>query len=149
MQPKRNKILRVYVKDKSWNSPECLQLYSKETPTRVFSCEYSECFGNNFFIEQFQWLLLNYVLVSERIFKQDCQWRIAFDLISSFIVLIREPTRSSTIRRAFVFPAKCYYHKIFETEVDDNLSIYMDESSPCGLSVTGDIKIYQCHVIKR
>ena len=33
-------------------------------------------------------------------------------------------------------------------EVDDNLHICMDEHSPCGLS-TGDIKIYQCQVIKR
>ena len=37
---------------------------------------------------------------------------------------------------------------MFEKEDDDNLNVYMDESSPCGLSVTGDIKIYQCHVIK-
>ena len=33
-------------------------------------------------------------------------------------------------------------------EVDDNLHICMDEHSPCGLSI-GDIKIYQCQVIKR
>ena len=32
-------------------------------------------------------------------------------------------------------------------EVDD-LSISMDERSPCGLS-TGDTWIYQCHMIKR
>ena len=34
-------------------------------------------------------------------------------------------------------------------EVDDDLTIYMDECSPCGLSITRDIKIYQCHMIKR
>ena len=34
-------------------------------------------------------------------------------------------------------------------EVDDDLSVCVDERSPCGLSITGDIKIYQCHVIKR
>ena len=34
-------------------------------------------------------------------------------------------------------------------EVDDNLSVCVDESSPSGLSITGDIKIYQCLVIKR
>ena len=28
-------------------------------------------------------------------------------------------------------------------EVNDNLSICMDEHSPCGLTITGDIKIYQ------
>ena len=40
---------------------------------------------------------------------------IAFDLISLFHVQIQEPTRSSTTTRAFVFPAKFHYHKIFET----------------------------------
>ena len=45
----RNKILRAHVKDKSCNSPEGLQLYWRETPTRVFSCEYSKTFKNNFF----------------------------------------------------------------------------------------------------
>ena len=39
--------------------------------------------------------------------------------------------------------------KYLKQEVDDDLSVCMDERSPCGLSVTGDIKIYQCHVIKR
>ena len=34
-------------------------------------------------------------------------------------------------------------------EVDDDLSVCVDESSPCGFSVTGDIKKYQCLVIKR
>ena len=34
-------------------------------------------------------------------------------------------------------------------QVDDDLSLCVDEHSPCGLSITGDIKIYQCHMIKR
>ena len=38
--------------------------------------------------------------------------------------------------------------KHLKQEVDDDLSVCVDERSPCGLS-TGDIKIYQCHVIKR
>ena len=38
--------------------------------------------------------------------------------------------------------------KYLKQEVDD-LSVCVDERSPCGLSITGDIKIYQCHVIKR
>ena len=53
-------------------------------------------------------------LVSERIFKKE-SGEIAFDLISLFHIQIQEPTRSSTTTRAFVFPAKFYYHKIFET----------------------------------
>ena len=39
--------------------------------------------------------------------------------------------------------------KYLKKEVDDDLNVCMDERSPCGLSITGDIKIYQCHVIKR
>ena len=38
--------------------------------------------------------------------------------------------------------------KYLEQEVNEDLSICMDERSPCGLSITGDIKIYQCHMIK-
>ena len=34
-------------------------------------------------------------------------------------------------------------------EVDDDLSVYVNERSPCGLFITADTKIYQCHMIKR
>ena len=33
--------------------------------------------------------------------------------------------------------------KYLRQEVDDDLSVCIDEHSPCVLSVTGDIKIYQ------
>ena len=66
-------------------------------------------------LEQLQWLLLKYVLVSERIFKKKVSGEIAFDLISLFHVQIQEPTRSLTTTGAFFFPAKFYYHKLFET----------------------------------
>ena len=39
--------------------------------------------------------------------------------------------------------------KYLKQEVDDDLSLCVVERSPCGLSITGDIKIYQCHVMKR
>ena len=39
--------------------------------------------------------------------------------------------------------------KYLKKEFDDDLTVGMNEHSLCGLSVTGDIKIYQCHVIKR
>ena len=32
--------------------------------------------------------------------------------------------------------------KYLKQEVDDDLSVCVDEHSPCGLSITGDIKIY-------
>ena len=35
--------------------------------------------------------------------------------------------------------------KYLKKEFDDYLSVGVDEHSPCGLSATGDIKIYQCH----
>ena len=39
--------------------------------------------------------------------------------------------------------------KYLKKEFDDNQSVGVDERSHCGLSVTEDIKIYQCHMIKR
>ena len=85
-------------------------------------------------------------------FRKKVSGEIAFELISLFHVQIQEPTSGSTIMRAFVFLAKFaefYYHKILKQEVDDDPSICVDELSSCGLSITGDIKIYQCYVIKR
>ena len=66
---------------------------------------------------------------------------IAFDLISLFHGQIQEPTSRSSTTRIFVFLAKFaeFYRKIF----------CVDECNPCGLSITGDIKIYQCLMIKR
>ena len=95
--------------------------------------------------------VFNYILVSEFKKKKVCG-EIAFDLISLFHVQIQQPTSRSTTTRAFAFLAKFagfYYHKILKQEVDDELSVCLDELSPCGLSITGDIKIYQCHTIKR
>ena len=43
--------------------------------------------------------------------------------------------------------------KYLKQEFDDGLSLCMTERSPCGLSITEDIKIYiktyQCHMMKR
>ena len=39
--------------------------------------------------------------------------------------------------------------KYLKQEVDDDLSLCVVVRSHCGLSITGDIKIYQCHVMKR
>ena len=38
--------------------------------------------------------------------------------------------------------------KYLKQEAHDNLRICMDEYSRCGLSITEDIKIYQCHMVK-
>ena len=45
-----------------WRS-KGLQLYWKETPTQVFSCEYCQIFTNSFFIERLRWLLLLLILL--------------------------------------------------------------------------------------
>ena len=80
--------------------------------------------------------------------KKKVSGEIAFDLISLFHVQIQEPTRSSTKARAFVFPAKFHYHKMFEKKVNDNLSVCVDEHSLCDLSITGDLSmIYQIKFI--
>ena len=39
--------------------------------------------------------------------------------------------------------------KYLKQQVNDDLRVCVDERSPCGLSVTGDIKIYQRHVVER
>ena len=39
--------------------------------------------------------------------------------------------------------------KYLKQEVDDDLSLCVVERSPCGLSITGDIKIYRCQMMKR
>ena len=38
--------------------------------------------------------------------------------------------------------------KYLKQDIDDNLSICVEKRSHCGLSISGDIKIYQCHMIK-
>ena len=62
---------------------------------------------------------------------------------------MQEPVSRSATTRAIIFLKKFIIAKYFKQEVDDDLSVCVDERSPCGLSITGDIKIYQCHVIKR
>ena len=84
--------------------------------------------------------------------KKKVSGEIVFELISLFHVQIQEPIIRPTTTRAFLFLAKFaefYITKYLKQEVDDDLSVCMDEFGSCGLSITEDIKIYQCHVIKR
>ena len=39
--------------------------------------------------------------------------------------------------------------KYLKQEVHDDLNVCVDKHSPNGLSITGDIKIHQCHMIRR
>ena len=122
----------------------------------MFSCEYSEPFRCSFFIEQLRWLLLNYLLVSEKKNKKRklMERLVSFALIGLLHpphVQAPEPPSMSTTTKAFV----CHLFlnfiiaKYLKQEVDDGLSVCVDEHSPCDFSATRDIKIHQCHVIKR
>ena len=87
----------------------------KRLQHRYFPVNIPEFLEQLFFIEQLRSMLLNYVLVSERIFNKESYWR---DLISLFDVQIQVSTSRSTTTRASVFLAKSaefFYHKIFET----------------------------------
>ena len=80
--------------------------------------------------------------------KKKVSGEIAFDLISLFHIQIQEPARSSTTMHLSFLP-NFIITNYLKKEVDDNTNICVDKHSPCGLSIAGDIKIYQCHVIKR
>ena len=93
-----------------------------------------------------------YFSIRKDVLGKKVSGEIAFELISLFHVQIQERTSRSTSTRAFVFFAKFaefFITKYLKQEVDEDLSVCMDEPSPCSLSVTGDIKIYQCNVINR
>ena len=82
--------------------------------------------------------------------KKKVNRKIVFALISLFHVEIQEPATSRPITtRTFVFLANFIIAKYLKQEADENLSLCVDERSPYGLSITGDIKIYQGHMIKR
>ena len=67
-------------------------------------------------MEQVRWLLLSYVLASERIFLKRNLVEIAVELISLFCVQIQEPTSMSTTTRPFVFLTKFlkFYYRKYE-----------------------------------
>ena len=69
----KNKIVSVFVEDKSCNSLEGLQLHEQETPTQVFSCEYSKVLGTAFRTTLMAALELNFSIIKE--FKKESQWR--------------------------------------------------------------------------
>ena len=70
------------------------------------SCEISQCNG----------FIFNVVIFIIREFwKKKVEGGIAFALISFFHVKTQEPASRSTTTITFVFLAKFFYHKIFET----------------------------------
>ena len=71
--------------------------------------------------------------------------KIAFDLISLFhkYKSLQEVQLPQEHLQNFIII------KYLKQEVNDDLTVCREEHSPCGLSMTGDIKIYQYHVIKK
>ena len=132
----------------SW-SPAALS--KRDSATQVFFCEYSEPFRNSFFnrTTPVAAVELRFSIRKELKNRKLVERLISLALIGLLYVQIPEPasrwTRSIfwSIFQSFVFGF--YYRKIFKTRSRWRF----DDDSPCGLSVTGDIKIYQCHMIKR
>ena len=103
-------------------SERLLRLQQSWRPTTLFNRDFNTCiflwifqnFLNSFFYRKLRWLLLNYVIVSERMFNKKNLRR---DLINLFNVQIQVSTNRSTTMRASVFLAKSagfFYYKIFE-----------------------------------
>ena len=138
---KKNKIFGVHVKDKFCNSLEGKQLYQKGTPTQVFSCEYFELFTESFFIEQ----LYSFSITKEFMKKKASE---EIDCLCFTKTCLQANYHKSICLWTCHLSLNFIVTKHLKEEVDGDLSVCVHESSPCGLSVTGDIKFYQCHLIK-
>ena len=132
---------------------QAFNFIKKRLQHKCFLVNIPKILGTAFFIEQFWWLLFNYVLVSERILKKESLWRDC--LWFNYLVSC---TNTRTYKQVKYHKKICLscknllnfiITKYLKQEVHGDLSICMDERSPYGLSMTGDIKIYQCLVIKR
>ena len=72
----------MHVEVKFCNSAENMQLYKKETPTQVLSCEYSKSFKNSFFYRTTP--VAAFELYCSIRKKNSKRGEIAFELISFF-----------------------------------------------------------------
>ena len=75
--------------------------------------------------------------IGKEFLKKKVSGENAFDLISVFLVQTQHPKSISTATTAFVF---------LENLLNFTITKYLKQAR--GLSITRDIKIYQCHVIK-
>ena len=69
--------------------------------------------------------------IRKKILKKKVNREIAFALISLLHVQIQEPASRSITTRMFVFLGKFIIAKYLKQEVNDNLSIFVDEHSQC------------------
>ena len=125
--------------------------FKKRLQHRCFPVNIPKVLRTLFLIEQLWWLLLNYVSVSE-IFKRESQWRDYLDLISLFHYKYKSLQAGQLPRQHLPFLHNLLNFirtNYLKQGVDDDLRVCVDECIPCGLSITGDIKLYQCHLINR
>ena len=114
--------------------------------------KYSRSFRGSFFenkIGSCFWIKFS---IRKEFLKEKAEGEIAFALINLPQVQIQDPASGSTTTKEFVFLekfAEFYYHKILEARSRWRLKHFRVWRNPCDLSVTGDIKIFQFHVIKR
>ena len=74
--------------------------------------------------------------------------KIAFNLIS-LLHKYKSLQEVQLLREHLSFVQNFIITKYVKQDVDGDLSVWVDRRSPRGLSMTGDIKIYQYHVIKK
>ena len=146
----------MHVKDKSCNSLQGQQLYQKRTlQHRCFPVNIPNLLGTAFLSNNSDGCFLITFYCQKKKKKRKLTERlVSFALIGLLHpphVQAPEPASMSTTTKAFV----CHLFlnfiiaKYLKQEVDDGLSVCVDEHSPCDFSATRDIKIHQCHVIKR
>ena len=105
----------MHVKDKSCNNPEKRDFIIKRLQHGSFTVSIPKILESFFYrsttVAAFE---LRFEYQKEFLTKK-VSGETGCDLISLFYVEMQELTRRSTTTRAFVFPAKFYYQKIFET----------------------------------
>ena len=127
-------------------------LLIRDSNTGVFLWIFQKFYGQ-LFLERFRWLLFNKVLVSEKNFKKrklverlPLLWLTCFKHKYKSLQTGELPGEHLSFLQNLL---NFIITKYLKQEVDDDLNFCVDERSPCGLAITGDIKIYECHVIKR
>ena len=71
--------------------------------------------------------------VRKEFLEKEVSEEIAFELISLFHVQIQEPTSVQLLREHLSFLQNLFIVTKYLKQVDDDLSICMNEHSPCGL----------------
>ena len=127
--------------------------FIKRLKHRCFLVNIPKVLWTALFIEQFRWLLFNYVCFSIRknFEKRKLVERLPLILLTCFTYKYKSLQAGQLPQEHLCYAkfSEFHYTKYLKQEVDDNLHVCVHEHSPCGLAITGDIKIYQCLVIKR